>query len=67
MPSECDPLVQCDDLDGRILLQRTVYGPQLAFNADASSLTAGAVVDFDLVMGISWRPLGGSVRDRQPT
>ena len=60
MPSECDPLVQCDDLDGRILLQRTVYGPQLAFNADASALTAGAGLRpyLDLVMGISWRPRG---------
>ena len=33
--ADCDPLIPCVDLDGRILLQRTVYGPQLAFNADA--------------------------------
>lgn len=60
MPSECDPLVQCDDLDGRILLQRTVYGPQLAFSADASALTAGAGLRpyLDLTMGVSWRPRG---------
>src|SRR5262249_39399503 len=60
MPIECDPLIPCDDLDGRILLQRTVYGPQLAFSADATALTAGAGLrpSLDLVMGVSWRPRG---------
>ena len=60
MPIECDPLIPCDDLDGRILVQRTVYGPQLAFTADATALTAGAGLRpyLDLVMGVSWRPRG---------
>jgi hypothetical protein len=58
--ADCDPLVQCVDLDGRILLQRTVYGPQFAFNADAGALASGAGLRpyLDLMLAISWRPLG---------
>ena len=58
--SDCDPLIQCVDLDGRILLQRTVYGPQLGFNADPGALAAGAGLRpyLDLELRVSWRSLG---------
>ena len=58
--ADCDPLIQCVDLDGRILLQRTVYGPQLAFNADAGGLGTGAGLRpyLDLVLGVRWRAKG---------
>jgi len=58
--ADCDPLIQCVDLDGRILLQRTVYGPQFAFNADAGRLATGAGLRpyIDLVLGVRWRSKG---------
>src|SRR5882724_11940583 len=58
--ADCDPLVPCVDVDGRILLQRTVYGPQFAFSADAGSLAAGAGLRpyVDLVLGVTWRSQG---------
>jgi hypothetical protein len=58
--ADCDPLVPCVDVDGRILLQRTVYGPQFAFSADAGALAAGAGLRpyVDLVLGVTWRSQG---------
>ena len=58
--ADCDPLVPCVDVDGRILLQRTVYGPQFAFSVDAGALAAGAGLRpyVDLVLGVTWRSQG---------
>jgi hypothetical protein len=38
MPDFCQPLKECGDLDGKLLLQRAVYGPQLAFDPGSISL-----------------------------
>ena len=58
--ADCDPLVPCVDVDGRILLQRTVYGPQFAFSADAGARAAGAGLRpyVDLVLEVTWRSQG---------
>ena len=37
MADPCEPLSECKDLDGKLLLQRAVYGPQLAFDPGAVS------------------------------
>ena len=37
MADPCEPLSECKDLDGRLLLHRAVYGPQLAFDPGAAS------------------------------
>jgi hypothetical protein len=51
MPDFCEPMTSCTDLDGRLLLQRAVYGPQLAF--DPGSLAFGGVAS----RGSALRPL----------
>jgi len=66
--ADCDPLIQCVDLDGRILLQRTVYGPQFAFNADAGGLATGA--GLRPYLDWCWASAGaprGSAKGRPPT
>lgn len=48
MAQPCDPLTPCQDLDGKLLLQRAVYGPQLAFDPGVTTVggasTAGSAV-----------------------
>ncbi len=51
MPAPCDPLSECKDLDGRLLLQHAVYGPQLAFDPGTASVAGVAA------RGSALRPL----------
>lgn len=51
MADPCEPLSECKDLDGRLLLQRAVYGPQLAF--DPGAVAVGGVAS----RGSALRPL----------
>ncbi len=51
MADPCEPLSECKDLDGKLLLQRAVYGPQLAF--DPGAVSFGGVAS----RGSALRPL----------
>jgi len=63
MPDACSPLAPCQNLDGQLLLQRTIYGPQFGFASQGNLLGVGATgagvrpyVDLNLKM--TWRPVG---------
>ncbi len=63
MPDSCTPLQQCKDLDGRMLLQRTIYGPQFGFMPQAnlmgmSAAGAGIRPYVDLTLGMTWSQVG---------
>jgi hypothetical protein len=60
MPDVCSPLPNCDDLDGRLLLRRAVYGPQLVFDpgpVPLAGLTARGTAlrpYLDLFFSVRW-------------
>jgi hypothetical protein len=64
MADPCAPLAPCNDLDGKLLVQRSVYGPQLAFDPGTVSLaglsTRGAALRgvLDLLFEVRWRSTG---------
>src|SRR5215471_15908449 len=64
MADPCAPLAPCNDLDGKLLMQRSVYGPQLAFDPGTVSLaglsTRGAALRgvLDLLFEVRWRSTG---------
>jgi hypothetical protein len=64
MADPCAPLAPCHDLDGKLLFQRSVYGPQLAFDPSTVSLqglsTRGAALRgvLDLQFEVRWRSTG---------
>ena len=63
MPDPCSALGQCQNLDGRLLLQRTIYGPQFALASQGSVLgvaanSAGLRPYADLTLGMTWRQVG---------
>lgn len=64
MADPCAPLAPCNDLDGKLLIQRSVYGPQLAFDPGTVSLaglsTRGAALRgvLDLLFEVRWRSTG---------
>ncbi|MFZ5624490.1 MAG: hypothetical protein ACOY71_08670 [Gemmatimonadota bacterium] len=64
MADPCGPISPCTDLDGRLLLRRSVYGPQLAFDPGAVSLEGlplqGAALRavLDLRFEVRWRSTG---------
>ncbi len=63
MATVCDPLGPCQNLDGRLLLQRTIYGPQFALasqgNVVGVSTTAVGLRPYaDLTLGMRWRQVG---------
>ena len=63
MAALCDPLGPCRNLDGRLLLQRTLYGPQFALAsqgnvAGVSSTAVGLRPYADLSLGMTWRQVG---------
>lgn len=60
MSDLCSPLPECDNLDGRLLLRRAVYGPQLTFDPGPVPLI-GAVARgsalhpfLDLFFSVRW-------------
>ena len=60
----CDPLTPCQDLDGKLLLQRAVYGPQLAFDPGVTTVggasTAGSALRamLHLRFEVKWKGTG---------
>jgi len=64
MADPCAPLAPCNDLDGKLLMQRSVYGPQLAFDPGTVPLaglsTRGAALRgvLDLLFEVRWRSTG---------
>lgn len=64
MADPCAPLPPCNDLDGKLLVQRSVYGPQLAFDPGTVPLaglsTRGAALRgvLDLLFEVRWRSTG---------
>src|SRR5262245_5532082 len=64
MADPCAPLAPCNDLDGKLLIQRSVYGPQLAFDPGTVSLaglsTRGAALRgvLDLHFEVRWHSTG---------
>jgi hypothetical protein len=64
MADPCAPLAPCNDLDGKLLMQRSVYGPQLAFDPGTVPLaglaTRGAALRgvLDLQFEVRWRSTG---------
>lgn len=60
MADMCKVLDECSDLDGRLLLQRTVYGPQFGFDPQPATGGAGAGLRpyADLTFGLRWRSVG---------
>ena len=59
-----DPLTPCQDLDGKLLLQRAVYGPQLAFDPGVATVggvsTAGSALRamLHLRFQVTWKATG---------
>jgi hypothetical protein len=64
MAQPCDPLTTCQDLDGKLLLQRAVYGPQLAFDPGITTVggvsTAGSALRamLHLRFEVTWKATG---------
>lgn len=64
MAQPCDPLTPCQDLDGKLLLQRAVYGPQLAFDPGVTTVggasTAGSALRamLHLRFEVKWKGTG---------
>lgn len=63
MANACEVLPACDNLDGRLLLQRTIYGPQFGFDEQPAlpglgSAGAGLRPYADLMFGMTWRQVG---------
>ena len=64
MADPCAPLAPCNDLDGKLLMQRSVYGPPLAFDPGTVPLaglsTRGAALRgvLDLQFELRWRSTG---------
>ena len=60
MSDICSPLPKCEDLDGRLLLRRAVYGPQLVFDPGPVPLVGataqGAALRpyLDLFFSVRW-------------
>jgi hypothetical protein len=64
MADPCGPLAPCNDLDGKLLIGRSVYGPQLTFDPGSVSLaglsTRGSALRavLDLRFEVRWRSTG---------